>query len=41
MQVEDILPKEYLKVTFKIDEENKRTISIEGIGRYKKIEEAL
>ena len=41
MQVEDILPKEYLKVTFKIEEENKRTIIVEGIGRYKKIEEEL
>ncbi len=41
MQVEEIIPDDYLKVILKRIDENKREISIEGIGRYKNYEERL
>lgn len=36
-QVKEILPKEYLLITLNRLDEDKRSISIEGIGRYEKI----
>ena len=41
MQVEEIIPNDYLKVILKRIDENKRKISIEGIGRYKEYEEII
>ena len=41
MQVEEIIPNDYLKVILKRIDENKREISIEGIGRYKEYEEII
>ncbi len=41
MQVEEIIPNDYLKVILKRIDENKREISIEGIGRYKNYEEMI
>ena len=41
MQVEEIIPDDYLRVILKRIDENKREISIEGIGRYKNYEERL
>ena len=41
MQVEEIIPNDYLKVILKRIDENKREISIEGIGRYKDYEERI
>ena len=41
MQVEEIIPNDYLKVILKRIDENKREISIEGIGRYKDYEGRL
>ena len=40
-QVDEILPKEYLEINLKRIDENQRTIEVSGIGRYKKLEEAL
>ncbi len=41
MQVSEIIPNDYLKVNLKRIDENKREISIEGIGRYIEYEEML
>ena len=41
MQVSEIIPNNYLKVNLKRIDENKREISIEGIGRYIEYEEML
>lgn len=40
-QVADILPKEYLMIKLTRTGEETRTIEIEGIGRYKNLEEAI
>ncbi len=40
-QVSELIPNDYLKVNLKRLDENKREISIEGIGRYKSYEEML
>ena len=40
-QVDEILPNEYLEINLKRIDENQRTIEVSGIGRYKKLEEAL
>lgn len=40
-QVSEILPDEYLIITLKRTGESSRIIEIEGLGRYKKVEEML
>lgn len=40
-QVSEILPKEYLKINLLRLSEEEREIKVEGIGRYKNLEEAL
>ena len=40
-QVDEILPNEYLEINLKRIDENQRTIEVSGVGRYKKLEEAL
>ena len=40
-QVSEILPKEFLKIDLRRVDEFNRIIEIEGIGRYKSLEEAL
>ena len=40
-QVSEILPKEYLRIDLERISEEERKITISGIGRYQRIEEAL